>query len=93
MAFDHRRWMITNIIDRRTSAHRWKLVDAIAEATWHDNLAKPSPTHDNAEASIALADTFETRSGVSVAKAVAWASDFPDEVTLYLYDEGTNRGS
>lgn len=65
-------------------------MDAIAEATWHDNLEKPTSTHDNADpvASVALADTFEVRAGVSVADAIVWASAFPDEVTLYLYDEG-----
>lgn len=65
-------------------------MDAIVEATWHDNIEKVSPAHDNADAaaSIAVADTFEVRAGISVAAAVAWASAFPDEVTLYLYDEG-----
>lgn len=65
-------------------------MDAIAEATWHDNIEQASPTHDNADAaaSVAVADTFEVWAGISVSTAVAWASAFPDEVTLYLYDEG-----
>lgn len=94
MGFGHPLPMITNILDRRTSVHRWTVVDAVAEATWHDNLEKPSPTHDNADAaaSIAMADTFEIRAGISVAEAVVWASAFPDDVTLYLYDEGEYKG-
>ena len=81
--------MITNILDRRTAVHRWTSVDAVAEATWHDNIEKATATHDNAVASIASGDTFEIRAGVSVAAAILWASAFPDEVTLYLYDAGT----
>ena len=66
------------------------VVDAVAEATWHENIEQASSTHDNADAaaSIAVADTFEVRAGISVAEAVEWASTFPDDVTLYLYDEG-----
>ena len=80
--------MITNIIDRRTSAHTWRRVKAIAEATWHDNIKTETPLHDNADAgaSIALGDTFAEVNDLSVADAVAWAQAFPDEVTLYLYD-------
>lgn len=83
--------MITNIIDRRTDVHRWTSVDAVVEATWHDNSKEAAATHDNAEASTASGDTFEIRAGISVAEAVVWASGFPDEVTLYLYDEGQYR--
>jgi hypothetical protein len=83
--------MITNILDRRTAVHRWTQIDAVAEATWHDNIETPTPMHDNADpsASITGGDTFEVRAGVSVAEAIAWASGFPDEVTLYLYDAGS----
>lgn len=80
--------MITNILDRRTAVHRWSSVDAVAEATWHDNIKEATATHDNADASTAVGDTFEIRGGISVAEAVTWASAFPDEVTLYLYDAG-----
>ena len=66
------------------------MVDAVAEATWHDNIKVPTATHDNAdgEASKALADTFAIGSSISVAEAVIWAQTYPDEVTLYLYDQG-----
>ena len=82
--------MITNILDRRTVLHRWRIIDAVAEATWHDNMPPSTLDHDNADAdaSVELADTFEVRSGISIAEAVVWAQAFPDEVTLYLYDQG-----
>ena len=82
--------MITNIIDRRTHAHRWLAVDAVAEATWHDNSAPGTPEHDNADPT--SGDTFEWRTGLSVAEAVVWAQTFSDEVTLYLYDPGSWEG-
>ncbi|HWW11447.1 MAG TPA: hypothetical protein VN018_02940 [Brevundimonas sp.] len=83
--------MIANIVDRRTNAHRWLAVDAVAEATWHDNAKPGTPDHDNADpvASRALGDTFSWRARLSVAEAVLWGQAFPDEVTLYLYDVGT----
>ncbi|RZJ17416.1 MAG: hypothetical protein EON91_09500 [Brevundimonas sp.] len=88
----HRYSMITNILDRRTHLHRWRKIDAVAEATWHDNQQPADGAlHDNADsaASIALGDTYAVRRGLSVTGALAWANAYPDEVTLYLYDEGT----
>ena len=84
--------MITNILDRRTNRHRWRRIDAVAEATWHDNQdTKDGSAHDNADsaASIALGDTYAVRISLSVTDAIAWAQTYPDEVTLYLYDVGT----
>ncbi|KQS55322.1 hypothetical protein ASG17_04310 [Brevundimonas sp. Leaf363] len=80
--------MITNIIDRRTHPHRWRSIDAVAEATWHDNAANDSPNHDNATATTDGSDTFAVRVCLSVTEAIAWAQGFADEVTLYLYDAG-----
>lgn len=84
--------MITNIIDRRTNRHLWRTVDAVAEATWHDNHnPKVAGTHDNADpaASRERGDTYGVRMALSVADAIQWAQTFADEVTLYLYDAGT----
>ncbi|WEK40401.1 MAG: hypothetical protein P0Y50_02005 [Candidatus Brevundimonas colombiensis] len=83
--------MITNILDRRIHIHEWRSVDAVAEATWHDNAPPGTQHHDNADAtaSIKLGDTMSSRSGISVTDAIAWAQQYPDEVTLYLYDLGT----
>ncbi len=76
--------MILNIIDDRKRPHRWKTVNAIVEATWHDNSC---PDADQAE----LPDDvhhvfFEDRDGLSVAEAIEWASRMPQLVTLYLSD-------
>jgi hypothetical protein len=76
--------MIHNIIDRRKRPHRWKLIDAIVEPTWHDNSVADS---DKAEATQGEID-YEERKGLSVADAIAWAKAFPFPVTIYLYDEG-----
>jgi hypothetical protein len=76
--------VILNIIDRRSSCYRWQKVNAIIEATWHDNSV---PGSDQAEVSYELPD-FEEREGLSVLEAVQWASDVPTSVTLYLYDLG-----
>lgn len=72
--------------------HLWRRIDAVAEATWHDNCEPADGSaHDNADsgASIALGDTYAVRIGLSVSDALAWADTYPDEVTLYLYDEGS----
>jgi hypothetical protein len=87
--------MITNILDRRTHSHLWRSIDAVAEATWHDNTRPDAGGHDNADpkASQALGDTFAVRCAISLAEAVVWAQGFPDEVTLYLYDVGDWEGA
>ncbi|WP_426025488.1 hypothetical protein [Brevundimonas sp. TSRC1-1] len=84
-------FMITNILDRRTHVHLWRSVDAVAEATWHDNAPVGTQHHDNADFDKrdASNETMAYRSGISVAEAVIWAQQFPDEVTLYLYDKGS----
>jgi hypothetical protein len=34
--------VITNVIDRRCHQYRWQKVNAIVEATWHDNSVADS---------------------------------------------------
>ena len=76
--------MIANIIDRRNREYRWKSVQAIVEATQHDNSC------DDADQAPPGDVVFEQRDSVSIADAVGWANSFDCAVTLYLYDEGTN---
>jgi hypothetical protein len=78
--------MITNIIDCRKRQHRWKLVDAIIESTWHDNgcLDSDQAERDDREPG------YAARKNVSVAEAVEWAASFEVPLTLYLYDEGSD---
>ncbi len=77
--------MICNIIDRRTRPYRWREVNAIIEATSHDNACENTdeqrPTDDDL--------TYDQRENVTVAEAIAWASEEVCPVTLYLYDKGT----
>ncbi len=82
--------MIANIIDRRTRKYRWKSVQAIIEAIWHDNSCEDS---DQAQVGSENGDSYvlyEERDGVSVSEAVTWAQGQSCPVTLYLYDQGTN---
>lgn len=78
--------MICNVIDRRTRPYRWKLINAIIEATWHDNTATDA---DQAEfPSPANEVTYQERAGITVEEAIQWAVGQPCPVTLYLYDDG-----
>lgn len=77
--------MIANIIDRRERKYRWKCVDAVIEAVWHDNNCKDSDFADpEAERDI----LYDQRQNVSLNESVVWASDLQEEVTLYIYDAG-----
>ena len=76
--------MICNIVDSRKRRHRWRRVNAVIEATSHDNCV------DDADEQPETADDilYEERKHVSIAEAVAWANSQPSPVTLFLYDEG-----
>lgn len=76
--------MILNIIDRREKPYRWRHINAIVEAAWHDNSV---PDSDQAEVSYEE-PAYDELKGISLAEAVRWASALPIEVTLYLYDPG-----
>jgi hypothetical protein len=81
--------MIWNIIDKRTRRYRWKSVNAIIEATYHDNTVQ-----DSDEAPETLNDViYDRRESVTLAEAVQWANEQTCPVTLYIYDEGTGTRS
>jgi hypothetical protein len=76
--------MIWNIIDHRESPYRWKRVNAIIEATSHDNGvgdADEVEPHDNDV-------VYDQKIGISVAEAINWANGQTQPVTLFLYDQG-----
>jgi hypothetical protein len=76
--------MIWNIIDRRTRPFRWKCVNAIIEATCHDNTVR-----DSDEAPETPGDViYDRRESVTLAEAVQWANEQTCPITLYIYDEG-----
>jgi hypothetical protein len=77
--------MIYNIIDRRKRPYRWREVNAIIEATSHDNSCEDADKQPAADEDL----TYDERENVSLGEAVAWATSEPCAVTLYLYDKGS----
>jgi hypothetical protein len=76
--------MIWNIIDSRKRPYRWKRINAIVEATSHDNSKSDSDQAQDGPDDI----VYDQREGISLADAIAWANGLPGGVTLFLYDEG-----
>jgi hypothetical protein len=72
---------IANIIDRRKRRYRYRKINAIVEATSHDNYVADA---DQSDGEGPVYDQLEHR---SLADAILWAQKFDGEVTLYLYDE------
>ena len=75
--------MIYNIIDKRTLKYRWREINAIVEATSHDNVcadADQCPTSDEDV-------TYEQLENVTFTEAFKWANSFPSAITLYVYDK------
>jgi hypothetical protein len=65
---------------------RRKTVNAIIEATWHDNTV--ADTDEATRVSDDTEVTYDQREGISVSEAIDWASKTECPVTLYIYDEG-----
>lgn len=74
--------MIYNVIDRRKHPYRFLKVNAVVEATWHDNSCKNA---DQIE--VRSGPAYEEKEHTTVVEAIHWANRFPAPVTLYLYDE------
>lgn len=75
---------ITNIIDNRKHKYRFKKINAIVEAAWHDNSCKDSdqihPKGDDGP-------DYEQKEHITLEAAVKWGSSFVTNVTLYIYNE------
>lgn len=83
---DYASAMIWNIIDNRKRKYRWREVNAIVEATEHDNSCQDA---DQApESDVMMVVDYEALEAVSVEEAIKWADGQPCPVTLYLYDLG-----
>jgi hypothetical protein len=76
--------MIYNIIDRRERPYRWRSINAIIEATSHDNSCDDSDQQPPSDDDL----IYDQREGISLSEAISWAHERPDAVTLYIYDEG-----
>jgi hypothetical protein len=76
--------MLYNIVDRRKRPYRWRTINAVIEATAHDNGVT-----DSDKAPVSADDVaFDQREAISLEAAVAWAAGQSGPVTLFLYDEG-----
>lgn len=76
---------INNIVDHRKKPYRFKKINAVIEATWHDNKVKDSDfivKNEDDEG-----PTYEESEHTTLADAVLWAQSFTAPVTLYIYDE------
>jgi len=76
--------MIWNIIDRRTRRYRWQCVNAIIEATSHDNTGSDSDQAPETPDDV----SYEELESITLAEAVQWANGQTCPVTLFIYDEG-----
>ena len=76
--------MICNIIDSRSRRYRWREINAVIEATSHDNGCEDSDQQPPADDDLVYAQ----REGISLSEAIAWAHEQPGAVTLFLYDAG-----
>lgn len=76
---------IANLIDSRTRPYRFKEINAVVEATWHDNIRFDA---DTAKAFSKKDDgpRYDQREHITLNEAINWASSFKQDVTLYLYD-------
>jgi hypothetical protein len=76
--------MIYNVIDRRTRPYRWREVNAIIEATSHDNFCADADHIEPAEDDV----VYDELENITLQEAIVWANDYRCPVTLYLYDKG-----
>lgn len=74
-----------NVIDSRKYPYKFRKINAIVEATWHDNSVEGSdhsekdPTDDGPD--------YKQKEHITVQEAFQWANNFKNPVTLYIYDE------
>ncbi|MBX7502419.1 hypothetical protein K3181_13305 [Qipengyuania sp. YG27] len=82
--------MLWNIIDKRTRPYRWREINAIIEATEHDNSCTDADQAPESDPKVAV--DYEALEAVSVSDAIKWAESQSCPVTLYLYDLGAGFG-
>lgn len=77
---------IANIIDGRQAKHRYRRINAVVEATWHDNTC---PDADQMPRVVGNdGPDYEEMENVPLWEAISWPMTFRSPVTLYLYDQG-----
>jgi hypothetical protein len=83
--------VIFNIIDCRKKQYKWRYVYAIVEPTWHDNNKSPETDHIDPAVFAHQEDDYDERAHIALHDAVVWAERLPYAVTLYIYDDGTEK--
>lgn len=78
--------MLWNIRDKRTRSNRWREVNAIIEATEHDNSCFDADQAPESDPKLTV--DYDALEAVSVQEAIAWANSQPCPVTLFLYNLG-----
>jgi hypothetical protein len=79
---------IVNIVDGRNHRSRFNVINAVAEAAWHDNSVKATAGGvDQIDA--AGGPDYDERERISLAEAISWASGFAEPVTLGEIPPGT----
>jgi hypothetical protein len=78
--------VIWNVIDRRKRPYKWKVINAVIEATWQDNACQDADEARRPDDEGYV--MYDQRVAVSLHEAVTWANSQSCPVTLYLYDQG-----
>jgi hypothetical protein len=76
--------MLCNIVDRRKRPYRWRVVNAVIEATAHDNGVTDADIMPPRDGDV----VYDQRASISLETAIEWAAQQFSPVTLFLYDEG-----
>ncbi|WP_375291832.1 hypothetical protein [Qipengyuania sp.] len=82
--------MLWNVIDKRKRPYRWREINAIIEATEHDNSCADADQAPESDPKVTV--DHEALEAVSVSEAIKWAESQSCPVTLYLYDFGAGFG-
>ena len=72
---------IANVIDRRKRPYRYRKINAVIEASAHDNNVL------DADQSHGGGPDYSELEHASLADVILWAQTFSGEITLFLYDE------
>ena len=78
--------MLWNVIDKRKRPYRWREINAIIEATEHDNSCADADQAPESDPMVTV--DYQALEAVSVSEAIKWAESQSCPVTLYLYDLG-----
>lgn len=82
--------MLWNVIDKRKRPYRWREINAIIEATEHDNSCADADQAPESDPNVTV--DYDALEAVSVSEAIKWAESQSCPVTLYLYDLGAGFG-